>query len=148
MTILPDSLKDEIKKDRKVFDADDVRSAWQKNTDLAHFQLLLDDDEYYGLPEDTWQKIMEDSDTKTYKYIPEFRDCDDFAFIFKGELAQSAINGCGIVFNSGGKHAYNVVIVNTDKGPSFKFIEPQLDKWIITGSKPYYAKQGPGFVLI
>ena len=148
MKILKDELVDLIKKDRTIYTAKQVRDAWQSNTKLSHFNLLLDDSQYYGLPQGTWEKIMSESDTHSYKYIPEFRDCDDFAFLFKGELVQAAMNGCGLVFNTGGKHAYNVGLISGKDAPSFRFIEPQEDNWIITDSEPYYSSAGPGLVIM
>ena len=137
-----------IKDNRKVFSADAVRSHWQRQTDLSHFKLLLDDSKYYALHSLVWKNVMDSTDTKSYKYIPEFRDCDDFAFLFKGLLAKAAMNGCGLVINYGGKHAYNVGLVYGDSGLGFHFIEPQQDNWIITGSKPCYSVSGPGLVII
>ena len=142
--------QDEIKESRETYSAQEVSSAWQKNTELSHLSLMLDDSKYYGLPLKVWQDIMKQSDTRQMKYIPEFRDCDDFAFAFKGELVKWAINGVGLVFNIGGKHAFNVAIISNDGGelPTFKFIEPQNDEWIITESRPLYNLQGSGFVII
>ena len=148
MSIIKEQIKEQIKETRKVYTEQQVRSAWQAKTDLAHLSLMLDDTKYYGVPTSTWQQIMEQSDTSSYKYIPEFRDCDDFAFLFKGELTRVALNGCGLVINYGGKHAYNVGIVADSETPSFRFIEPQNDQWIITDSKPCYSTNGPGIVII
>ena len=146
--IVNQSVKDLISSTRKVFTSQAVRSAWQSDANLLHFSLVLDDIQYYGLPTSTWEEIMKSSDTKSYKYIPEFRDCDDFAFLFKGELTTLAMNGCGLVINSGGHHAYNVGIIADSDKPEFRFIEPQNDNWIITDSKPCYESKGPGFVII
>ena len=148
MSIIKEQTKELIEQTRKVYSGQQVRSAWQGQTNLSHFSLILDDKLYYGVPTNTWQKIMEQSDTKSYKYIPEFRDCDDFAFLFKGELTKVALNGCGLVINYGGKHAYNVGIVADTGTPSFRFIEPENDQWIITDSKPCYSTNGPGIVII
>ena len=147
-----------IKENVRTYSSQQVREAWQKQTNLAHLSLILDDQEYHALPQKTWEEIMKQSDTRSYKYIPEFRDCDDFAFLFKGELTRVALNGCGLVINFGGKHAYNVALVydpdmvlkdTPDSDPlSFKFIEPQDDQWIILDSRPCYSTNGPGIVII
>ena len=149
MQIIPDKLKDDLKDNYVEYSAGDIRSAWQANTDYAHLQLLQIDSKYRALRTEDWKKVMNDSDTRTQKYIADFYDCNHFAFLFKAEVGLLLVNGCGLVLDFSGQHAFNVAVIGDDsKKPAFRFIEPQGDNWIIANSKPYYNLKGQGLIIL
>ena len=146
MKIIPGELKSDLANKFTVFDAKTVRSAWQANTELAHMQLILLDSEYRALSDENWQQVMNAADTSKKQYLPNYFDCDKFAFLFHSEVNALLVNGVGLVLDFSGKHAFNVAIVSGDK-PTFKFIEPQTDGWIQANSKPCYSMNS-GLVIL
>ena len=149
MHIVPDKLKEELKDQYVVYDAKAVRSAWQAITDYSHLQLLQIDEEYRSLSLDNWNKVLQASDTSKQKYIKNFYDCNHFAVLFKAEVGLILVNGCGLVLDFSGEHAFNLIIVGEEnKPPSFKFVEPQLDNWIVPNSSPHYNLKGNGLIIL
>jgi len=86
--------------------------------------------------------------TSLKRYVPEIRDCDNFAFLFREHLAWDyGINACGVVLGDTpfGYHAWNVVLVKDLKTKQDKLIqvEPQRD-WMDVEKRGYR----PDFVIV
>ena len=74
-------------------------------------------------------------------YTPEIRDCDDFAWVFKGMAAQAQIQAVGMVIGRGlgGLHCWNCAVT----ADGVFQIEPQTGE-TFQKKKGYY----PGLVII
>jgi len=86
--------------------------------------------------------------TSLKRYVPEIRDCDNFAFLFREHLAWDyGINAVGVVIGSTpyGYHAWNVILVKdlVTKQDKLIQIEPQRD-WMDVEKRGYK----PEFVII
>ena len=130
-----------------------LASIWaDKDKNPAHkLKLRMLDSEYLALSESDWAKLALETRTAQHDWKPETRDCDDFAFAFRGLAPLNyAINGVGMVIDISGKHAYNVVVVyveNDDGTAEFdiKVIEPQDDMFVLhkdLGKPPYTMESG------
>jgi len=90
---------------------------------------------YLVLPEEKLREIWEKSGLSSRKWRHEIFDCDDFAMIFKAEIAKWGDDHlkadgfailCGLMYGSkpGEGHAYNWTILPSDL-EKIVFIEPQ-----------------------
>lgn len=148
MQIIPGKLAAELANQYHEYSAHDIRTAWQANTDHAHISMICLDSKYRTLSLENWQKVMAESDTHAMKYEHEFRDCDDFAWIFKAEVSSLEINGCAFVIDVSGQHSFNIAVIGGEDKPSFRLIEPQLDNWAIANSSAPYNMKGQGIVIL
>lgn len=95
------------------------------------------DYQYYLPTSDEMDFILTESQLDRKQFLPERFDCDDFAFILKGEISAHAYQArqlsCGICagiiwgyfdWNPRGYHAVNWYLDNTG---TLYFIEPQWD---------------------
>ena len=150
MRILDDGMAAKVKDKWTVYTPADVRNAWQAIRDYAHLGLLMADDEYRCLKPEDWQAVIEASDTSGYQYTPHFFDCNSFALAMKAEVSRLMVNGCGLVLDFSGRHAFNLAIIGGGKTPTFRFFEPQQDsgEWIVANSKACYNLKGNGLVYL
>ncbi len=95
------------------------------------------DNQYYLPTQDEVEFILTESNLERKRFMPERFDCDDYAFILKGEISQHAYQAgqlrsglcAGIVWghfnwNQRGYHAVNWYL---DASEALYFIEPQWD---------------------
>ena len=100
-----------------------------KMIDATGGQMRLNDDRYYrAAPMEQWVTMLAKADEIAYTYVPEVRDCDDYAKYLAGFISMKyAVNGLGIVMDDPAEHSYNVVLVLQDDGSVvFEVVEPQL----------------------
>ena len=102
------------------------------------------DNRYRILPIETWELFLQWSGVDRIKYESEFNDCDDFAYILKGECHRRLkVNGIGLIIDVSGRHAYNALgVILPNKQIRVASIEPQNDRLIIKHEKMYHAKAG------
>lgn len=102
------------------------------------------DSRYKILPMETWWRFLRWSGVNNLKYVPDFLDCDDFAFILKAECHRELqVNGIGLVIDFSGQHAYNCIGVDEGSGKiGIATIEPQNDQLIVTYESMYDAESG------
>ena len=116
------------------------------------WQVLCLDGTYQTLPHSQWISLASGCPSRNKKYALPDKDCNDFAAIFYGWVRQTywGLNGCGLVLDWGGKHAYNVVIAYNDvlKEVDPLFIEPQHDNELKLNSLPCYNAKGKGLVIL
>ena len=108
---------------------------------------IYTDSKYLALTADEWNDVLEATNTRQTKYIPEVHDCDDFAFLAKGAVsAIASVNGIFVVLDFKGRHAYNAVLVVDDDGAvSLQVVEPQRDSFVPhlkQGTEPYAEQKG------
>ena len=86
------------------------------------------------------------SGAKSFRYVKNTFDCDDFANVFKGEMATLGINSVALVVDQEGRHAYNLIATGEKLGEvNFLIVEPQTGKVIkelAIGKKPYNMDTG------
>ena len=123
-----------------------------KASPLSKLQLIPLDSKYWSVDIDTWETILKYTGVDKKKYISERYDCDDFAFTFKGNVAQKLdINGVGFVCDYSGRHAYNCILVNVGNELKFYVIEPQNDKFVVKGdirSSSESYRMEKGFIIL
>ncbi|KIJ39841.1 carbohydrate-binding module family 13 protein [Sphaerobolus stellatus SS14] len=101
------------------------------------FESYLSDGLYLILPRQKIQSIWQNSGLGNLAWRNDIFDCDDFATVFKGEIAKwgnqtfkADVSGfamlCGMMFGrqATGAHAYNWFVDSTDKS-KIVFFEPQ-----------------------
>ena len=138
--------KEKLLTNSKIINADQLQSAWSSGP-LSHLQLIRMDEKFQALTMDAWNEILSESDTKTIQYQEDFQDCDNFAIIFAAYVMRSlATNSTAMVFDTGGKHAFNAILITDNDKIEFKVVEPQLDT-LADLSKPVYSNTS-GFALI
>lgn len=108
----------------------------------ANFKDYYGDSSYYCPPTADVQALLTKSRTDALTWTRSIFDCDDFAFVLKGEVARDNYRNLsrrlpycfGIVWGynlGGGHHAMNWVITDDLK---FKLVEPQNDSIRIPGA--------------
>ena len=122
---------------------DDVVAAF-KASKLAHLRAVFLDGAYLALDHTDWLTVLQATRTSAIKYVPEFDDCDDRAFLLRGLVpAQDNVNGIAVVIDEGAQHCYNAVLVRDGKGGvELKAVEPQLDAFAEAGTGHYMAEKG------
>ena len=131
------ALLDLIEKTAHTVTGDQVRKAVHESAFMSLRPSLLDS-KYTALPMETWLAILEWSDVDRVKYVAEKRDCDNFAIALAGQIGlRLGVNGCGIVVDYSGKHAYSCLIVHdTAKGGCYvQLVEPQSDRPVQVGDR-------------
>ena len=77
------------------------------------------------------------------RYVAERSDCDNFAAVFAGLAAtRYGVNTAGLVLDSAGKHAYNLIVGGRPGELEARAFEPQSDMFVEMGTKPYNAESG------
>ena len=106
------------------------------------------DEKYWAVSIETWHLILAYNGTDKKRYVKDFFDCDNFAILFAGSVADKfAINGAGIVIDYSGGHAYSALLVVTEAGTlAFATIEPQNDEFVIKTEGMYDAEFG--FIML
>ena len=122
--------KDDVLKQAVVFSNEDITTAWG-NSDLSHLQLVSTNKQYRALPQSTWDSILATHLT-AHVYVTDFFDCDAFAAAFLGLVVWNyEVNGVVRVFDNGGHHSYNAVLICDDgKTCSWQKVEPQADIFV------------------
>lgn len=108
----------------------------KKKCRKAHIYLV---DRIYQLIEmPEIERFLKEDKTNLIKYIPEYRDCDDFSFRLMGQFSIPEWSGLafGIAFSR--VHAFNLFF----DGKDVYIIEPQSDK-ILTLDEAKKIKAGP-----
>ncbi len=78
--------------------------------------------------------------TNQAAYVAEHMDCDNFAEVVRANFGfRLGINSVGMVLDSSSYHAYNLVIFSDG---SFRWLEPQTDKWVDIGFGLYKCQTG------
>ena len=135
-TLAPDAdLLQRVRAARVTVTAQAVSDALRASP-LARLSLSFLDRTYTALPMEVWAEILEWSDVDRVGYVSESRDCDNFAVALAGQVGlRFGVNGCGIVVDYSGKHAYNMLLVSTpdadgDGSPdlAIALVEPQTDR--------------------
>ncbi|KZV64829.1 carbohydrate-binding module family 13 protein [Peniophora sp. CONT] len=114
----------------------EVRTALDANPYLrSDFKSFVSDGMYLILSQARYQEIWRNSGLQSRRWREEVFDCDDFSFVYKGEVgkwgdSQFKATGfgilCGIMFGSSkqGAHAYNWM-VKSGNHANIEFFEPQ-----------------------
>lgn len=144
---MPIYLKDvrkEVKKTEREVGAAQMQKAfgWSK---LRNLQLMLVDQAYWTVPEETWDLILRYSKVDKIKYRPDRQDCDDFAHILNGEVCRKLqLNTVGEVLDFSGGHAYCCIVIDRNPALEIVGVEPQSDRMRVaaSGHKMYSARHG------
>ena len=126
------------------YSADQVKKAFA-NSKLSQMQLLQLDSQYFCLPKDKVDTMVSEITTPHLHYIAERNDCDKFALKFASTVVWTyGSNGVGVVLDTEGQHAYNVLVVAGDDGadPTVEVVEPQNDQVISTADAHHTFKFG------
>lgn len=120
-----------------------------KASPASALQLHLSDSQYTVVDQTTWAQVMQVFAKVYLPYTPEKRDCDDYAFAFRGNVPMAfELNSVGIVIDYTGQHAYNIVVTKEDDGLHVKLVEPQSDSFVLSNSEsgadsaPYALQYG------
>ena len=121
-----------------------------RDAGLGKLQPMLLDRTYTALPMATWASILAWSDVDRVQYVAERRDCDNFALALAGQVGlRLSVNGCGVVVDYSGQHAYCVLLVeDTARGGIYaRLVEPQSDGLpqvgdSMSGHEAYKAERG------
>lgn len=96
---------------------------------LKNVLLPLDAEKFRCLPWETWELFLRWSRVDSFKWVEEYRDCDDYAMFLKGQASiHFKVNGIVFMGDYSGGHAYNLLGTVKDDGTlGFKVLEPQTD---------------------
>ncbi len=130
----------------KTVDTEEFQKLWAQGP-LSHLQLIPTDSKFCVQNEADWLADFKATNSRFAKYVPETRDCDNYAVFLAGAISmQHAVNGVVIVFDTSGKHSYNAVVVEGPDGTmAFRLVEPQQDVFVSAdklGKDPYVEKEG------
>ena len=130
-----------IKKTESVVPATDLITAWQ-NSDGRSISPTIIDANFYAVPWETWQLILEYSNVEAGTYRKDRYDCDDFAVALRAAVSRKlGLNSVGLVFDISGRHAYSALLVTNPT--RIVFLEPQNDKVVVKQQgTPYAMAQG------
>lgn len=137
------TVKAAIRKSEKTFTQQEVGAAL-RSSELRNLQIGTLDSKYWAVSRDAWEKILAFNLTDRKAYQSDRYDCDNFAITLSGTVAQKwDINGCGIVIDWSGGHAYSVLLINNNGQLEIAVVEPQDDWFVIfVGRGHYTAKSG------
>lgn len=146
---IPDALRQKIANTRRLHSREDVVAALRGSV-LSHLQpFLCGDGTLTSLPRDVWMDFIEWSDVDRVKYVTNARTCSNFALALAGQAAlRAGVDGCGIVVDASGGHAYCCLLVHDESGAlSILLIEPQSDRIpqigdTLSGHEAYKAESG------
>lgn len=139
----PDRAAEWLTRGRKVAGAD-ITAALQAVPGLG-LQMVGLDKYFWLLTADDWQEIIDETKVDQVRYVAERSDCDNYAIAFAGIAAlRYGSNSAGIAVDFLGKHAYNVIPVDTGDGIEIRIFEPQTDQWRTgrLGTAPYEGSRG------
>ena len=140
-------LKKLIKENVVQYSAEDVRVAVERSGGSA-LQVVCLDSYYRVLPLSVWEHVIQRGQVDTKEYLAEIFDCDDFAKVFWGNVANRySLNGCGFVADFSGGHAYNVVLVDKDGELDVAWLEPQTDHLMDISPESGMYEMSNGFIL-
>lgn len=146
----PQALLDLIKQTAVQVRSREVISAVY-DSGLRRLRPMLLDATFTALPMSTWQAILKWSDVDRVRYVASRRDCDNFALALSGQVSlRLAVNGCGVVVDYSGCHAYCCLLVADGDDLQVVLCEPQSDGLpkagdTLSGHEAYKAEQG--FIL-
>ena len=120
--------------------------AWTQSPGKA-LQLIMRDRRYWALPMETWQLFLDYSDVDADTYRKERYDCDDFAQALSAEASRKfGVNSVIEVCDVSSGHAYCALPVVETNGVRIVFLEPQNDRWGVSGGQSYQLQNG--FALV
>lgn len=141
------TVKAAIRKSEKVFTRQEVAAALRAS-ELHNMQNGLLDNKYWAVSRDAWEKILAFNLTDRKAYQSDRYDCDNFAISLAGSVATKwDINGCGIVIDGSGGHAYSALLINNDGKLEIAVVEPQDDWFVIFVGRGHYAAKGGMIIL-
>lgn len=158
-------VREAIKKTAVVFGWEDYVGALL-NTPLENFGLAegdalvenillpLDAETFRCLPWETWEMFLQWSRVDKFKWVEEYRDCDDYAGFLKFQASMKfKVNGIVFLGDYSGGHAYNMLgTVKDDGSLGFTLLEPQTDGRLMVGDmnaeQQELYKMEYGFILI
>ena len=125
-----------------VFDKKAIRKAF--NHFAGDMGDVLLDNKYYCLTLEEWKQVIKEIGPEVNKYTPERFDCDDFARVWYGKVAERyEINGMFVVVDYSGEHCYNALLTHDGKGHlAVVLFEPQNGSFPKFGVKPYLLHSG------
>jgi hypothetical protein len=107
--------------------ASDVKAMFNLALPTATVTLL--DWEYAFTTLKSWQKIIDEMMKDMNPYKKDVHDCDDFASFLSGHVSNDyKLNGCLTATgkdDTGGAHAFNVIIYQGKDKVEFTILEPQ-----------------------
>ena len=125
---------------------------------IPNMEIIGLDTEYICIDEVSFREALEADTTDQLQYIPNVRDCDNFAEFVRVNFAKIGMSSVGVVWDyssvdSEGKispHAYNVVAllpnnddpINDNNLPYIVAIEPQTDQFVQLGVGMFMANEG------
>lgn len=84
--------------------------------------VFLMDSHYEALGIEQWLELWEGFNQDFIPYLPDFYDCDNYAFDFRSYCSRQLHNGVGVVYGKRhGPHMWNILL--TSQGA--RYIEPQ-----------------------
>ena len=101
----------------------------------------LSDQKYHLISWEKWKEIIAVDWTDLLRYIPDTRDCDNFAAIFTSRMSEIfELNTAGICYGyiewdnangtvGKGGHAYNLIITEDYGELNLRLYEPMNDLW-------------------
>ena len=119
------TLRRMVKKAR-VVTVHDVVDAFRKSSFTSLQPRFESDAKYRALSDGNWERLLYWANLSRHKWVAEYRDCDDFARYCRGKLSVMALaNGCGVLLDSSGGHAFNFAIVDRGDEIELRAFEPQ-----------------------
>ena len=125
---------------------------------MPRMEIIGLDTEYICVDEAAFRAALAADMTDQLEYIPNVRDCDNFAEFVRVNLAKAGLSSVGVVWDYSstdpeGKpapHAYNVVALLPDNNdpvsdhnlPRILAIEPQTDAFVQLGKGLFTAAKG------
>ena len=97
-----------------------------------------------------WELIIGRNRVDSRQYKAEFFDCDDFAAILYARTRELyEVNGCGLVIDASGRHAYNVLLVVDSAGRLGRaWLEPQSDLIMTVSPRAGVYKLEEGVIIL
>ena len=131
-----------IRRTMRSFDSEEVMEAVGRSN-LGSMNAACLDETYLGVSIDAWEKILAFNGVDSKLYRSERYDCDNFAISLAGTIPMRwDINGCGIVLDWSGGHAYSALIVAGSEGCEIAVVEPQTDRFVLWPGGMYAAEDG------
>ena len=126
----------------KKYSVQDIIQAFTKSS-LSNLQPMFLDQSYFVPTWEQWQEIISWNRSEEPVYVPERRDCDDYAKYFAGAISLNwGVNACGIVVDVSSAHAYCAIFIDTVEGLGVGLLEPQTDESPMIGEANYKAQSG------
>ena len=146
---VPAALSGRIADTRRLHRRGDVAAALGRSPLARLRPFIYGDGTLSSLPRDVWMAILEWSDVDRVQYVTNARTCSNFALALAGQISlRCGVDGCGVVADFSGGHAYNCLLVHDDAGAlSVLLVEPQSDRIpevgdTLSGHEAYRAESG------